>query len=273
MENTPLDEILKEEKPETEVTETVETQAEVVEEKPKSRRKEHLAREYEAQGRDPDTGQFVPKEEEKKEEKHEVKAEVKEQPKKGEFTDKEKAFLRGLEEERRKRQDLERRLAEVTKPQAESEKKTFWDDPEGHFKSFEQRMAQMGQALSLQVSEKIARSKYNDFEEKISEFADSLKNTPGLHAQWLASPDPGEFAYRHGERVKEMREVGSLDNYKKKIEQELRTKLEAEYKQKQEEVSQQRRELPGSLSDVRGAAKQNVPVWKGPTPFEDILKR
>ena len=281
MENTPLDDILKDEKPAeaTEVTATEATEAtptEVVEEKPSSRRKRHLAKEYEAQGRDPDTGQFTPKEEEAK---TEVKAEVKEvnsEPKKAEaqeFTDKEKAFLRGLEEERRKRQDLERQLNELRKPQDAGEKKTFWDDPEGHFKNFEQRLAQRETALSLRVSENIARSKYTDFDGAIEVFAEILKTPagPGVHAQFLAAQDPAEFAYRLGKQTRELREVGSVEAMREKIAKEERAKLEAEFKKKQSDLAKQREELTPTLSDVKGASKQHEPVFRGPTPFKDIL--
>lgn len=274
-----LDDVLSDKAPEA-PAETVE-KPEAPVDRPESIREVHRRKEHEAAGRDPATGKFVPKEpkeekpEAKPEVKPEVKAEVKQEPKKEEFTEKERAFLRGLEEERRKRQDLERQIAELRKPpeQKPDEKKSFWDDPEGHFKSFEQRLAQREQALSLQVSEKLARSRYNDFDEKIGEFAESLRTTPGLHAQWLASPDPAEFAYRHGQRIKEMRDVGSIEDYKKKIETETRARLEAEFKAKQEELEKKRAELPGSLSDVRGTTTQQRPVYSGPTPLDDILGR
>ena len=106
-----MTDILAEKEPEKPVEE-VKTESEVPQEpveveRVQSRRKQHMAKEYEAQGRDPETGQFIPKEPEVKEEvKPEVKAEVKPEVKKEELTDKERGFLRGLEEERRKRQEL-----------------------------------------------------------------------------------------------------------------------------------------------------------------------
>ena len=245
-------------------------------EEKRGKKRAHQAKEFEAQGRDPETGQYIQKEEKKEEVKEEAKAEVKTEVKepKQEFTEKERAFLRGLEEERKKRQALEAELAQFRQKKEEKpeEKKTFWDDPEGHIKNFEQRMAQREVALTMQVSERIARSKYQDFDEKISEFAESLKTTPGLHAQWLASPDAAEFAYRHGQRIREIREVGNIDKFREKIEKETRAKMEVEFKAKQEEFEKQKTALPSSLSEVKGAAKQNRPVWTGPTPFEEILK-
>ena len=248
-----------------------------------NRRRDLQRKEWEAQGRDPNTGQFIPKpkEEPKEEPKAEVKAEpkveVKPEPKREEFTDKERAFLRAAEEERRKRQELERRLAELEKPkQPEGEKKTFWDDPEGHLKTFEQgleqKLTQRELNTKLATSEAIARTRYQDFDEKIQVFAEVLQQTPGLHAQWLASQDPAEFAYRFGERTKMVRDAGSIDELKAKIAKETRARLEVEFKAKQKELEDQRAALTPSLSDVRGVAKREQPVYTGPTPLDDILK-
>jgi hypothetical protein len=274
-----LDDVLSDKAPEAPAAPVEKAETAPVE-RPESIREVHRRKEYEAAGRDPATGQFLPKEpkeeapKEKEAAKVEVKPEVK--PPQQEMSEKERAFLRAAEEERRKRQDLERELAQYRQqkqPEKTEEKKTFWDDPEGHFKTVEQRMAQRELAMTLKVSEQLARSKYQDFDDKIGVFAESLKATPGLHAEWLASPDPAEFAYKHGARLKEMREVGDLDKYREKIEKETRAKLEAEFKAKQEELEKKRSELPGSLSDVRGTTTQQKPVYAGPTSLDDILGR
>jgi hypothetical protein len=273
-----LSEILSDKEPEkTEaevVTETPEKTEEVVEEKPQSRRKAHLAKEFEAQGRDPATGQFVQKEEakeEKAEVKTEVKAEVKAEPKKEEFTEKERAFLRGLEEERKKRQELERQLQALQKPE-KKEEKTFWDDPEGKLNAHTQQVQQIALQTKLQTSEVIARSRHADFDEKIQVFAQILEQTPGLHAQWLSSPDPAEFAYRAGSARAELTAAGDMEKWREQVRTEERKKIEAEFKAKQDELEKQRKELPSSLSDVKGAVKQHQPVFTGPIPMEDILK-
>jgi hypothetical protein len=224
----------------------------------------------EGKPRDPASGKFVKEKAEAKVEEKPV--EVK--PPVQEMTEKERGFLRGLEEERRKRQDLERQIAELRKPpEKQEEKKTFWDDPEGHFNKFEQRLSQREQALALQVSERLARSRYNDFDEKFGEFLESAKATPGLREQCLAAQDPAEFAYKHAQRIKEMRDVGDIDKFREKIEKETRAKLEAEFKAKQDELEKKRAELPGSLSDVRGTTTQQKPVYAGPTSLDDILGR
>jgi hypothetical protein len=283
-----LNEVLSDE-PEAPVVETPAAEAPATEAKTETpekneysnRRRDLQRKEWAAQGRDPETGQFIPKQKEEpkvEEPKPEVKAEPKvEQPKREEFTEKERAFLRAAEEERRKRQELERRLAELEKPKpAQEDKKTFWDDPEGHLKSFEtsleQKLTQREMNVKLATAEAIARTKYKDFDNNVQEFAQALQATPGLRESWLAAPDPAEFAYRFGERTRMIREAGSLDSLMEKIEKETRAKLEAEFKAKQKELEAQREALTPSLSDVRGAAKREQPVYTGPTPLDDILK-
>jgi len=259
-----LKDILTEEPENTEAA--PEPEATPEEEKPQSRRKAHQEKEQRAR----DEGGRFAKDEQKEEAKpEEPKVEAKPEPKQ-EMSEKERAFLAAAQEERRKRQDLERRLAEIESAKPK-ETKTFWDDPEGHLKSFEQKLQQASVQTKLQTAEAIARSRYQDFDEKVTVFAEILQSTPGLHAQWLQSPDPAEFAYRLGKHTKELRDVGSIDNLRAQIEKETRLKLEAEFKKKQDEIEKQRQELTPSLSDVRGAARRTQPVFSGPTPLDAIL--
>lgn len=271
-----LEDVLSDKEPEQTAVEAP-AEPEEKQEKPESLRRQHQAKENEARGRRAD-GTFLPKEEPKEEKpkeeaKPEPKPEVKPPPQ--EMTEKERAFLRAAEEERRKRQELERRLEALEKrPEKPEDKKTFWDDPEGHFQSVEKRLQQREQNLTLRVSEQIARSKYQDFDASVEVFADILKGPggQGIHAQWLASQDPAEFAYRMGKQTKELREAGNIDALRAKIEKETREKLEAEYKKKQEDLEKERKAIPPSLSDVRGGGGKGAPAWSGPPSLDEILK-
>jgi hypothetical protein len=292
-EMTSLEDVLSDKPNEVAKPDPVEKQqAERNEEKPattssdyEGTRKKHRREEYAAQGRDPDTGQFVEKAEEKVEAKPEtkveakveVKPEVKEEVKKPpvqEFTDKERAFLKAAEEERRKRQGLERELSELrAKAPATEPAKTFWDDPEAALKTHERKMADLTTQTRLQTSETIAKSRYADFDEKLSIFTELVTQTPGLVEQMMQSQDPADFAYRTAKNHKELRDAGDIDSLRAKIEKETRIKIEAELKEKAEALQKERAALPTSLSDVRGTSKQlNRPVWNGPQSLEEILK-
>lgn len=271
-ENMSLDSILDETpQPIEQAPEQQQEQAPLDERSPKVilREKEQAARE-EGQPRTED-GKFAPTSETPP-----VEAKVEEKPKapeQQEMTPKERALLAAATDERKKRQELEARLAALEKPKEEP--KPFWDDPEGAMKHLEKRIEGVALNTRLNTAETIARSKYQDFDEKVAVFAEIVQQNPGVQSQWLNSPDPAEFAYKMGKNHQDIQQLGSLDAVKAKMETDLRAKvraeLEAEYKAKIEASAKEREALTPSLSDARGTAV-NRPVWSGPTSLDDILK-
>jgi hypothetical protein len=262
-----------------------------------STRREHRRKELEAQGRDPDTGQFTKKEDAAPEVKAEpakeaapAKVEEKAPPVKAEaapqqeMTAKEKAAFAGLADERRKRQELERRLAELTTqapakaaPAATTEPaKTFWDDPEGFLAQERQKTQQAVLSTRLQTAELIARQRHQDFDEKVNKFNEIVQSNPVLVQKWLASPDPAEFAYQTAKGVMEIEAAGGLQEAIAKARAEERTKMAAEFKEKAESATAaaaaQRAALPPSLSDVKGHGGGAQRVFAGPTSLDNILK-
>lgn len=251
-------------------------------EKPGSIKQEWRDKEQGAQGRvrNPETGQYSPKEEVKVDPKVELKVEAKVEPKvepkpAEEFSAREKAAFAKAADETRKRQALERQLAEVKKePQ-----KPFYEDPDG---ALAKQKAELEGKLELaimttkvQTSESIARSRYPDYDEKFSIFNELVQKSPYLAEQAFQSPDPAEFAYHTAKTEKDLREAGGVDNLRKKMEEEIRTKvraeIEAELKRKQETLEKEREALPGSLSETPSKGS-NRSVWSGPTSLENILK-
>lgn len=219
-----------------------------------------------------EAGKFK-KDEVKEETTPEVKAPEKKEAPKQDFTDKERALLAALQDERRKRQELEKKATEVKKPE-----KPFWEAPEDHFKaieeqhkSWEQRQQERETVMTLKVSEMMARREHKDFDQKVEFFGNLVATTPGLYQQWLQSPDPGEFAYNTAKIHMDLQEVGDPAKLREKIAKEERVKLEAELKDKEKKLREEREALPGTLSDVRGKAQQKT-VWGGPTPLDDVLK-
>lgn len=252
----------------------------------KSAKQEHREKEYVAQGRDRETGQYVQKESEKKEATPKEPEKPKEPPK-IELTDKEKALLARANTETIKRQELERRVAgyeaekrqAVAQPQqpvAETQQPTaFWDDPDAAIQRFAQGIMHEITRTKLQTAEAIARTRHTDFDEKTKIFGELLKSTPGLYQDWIAAPDMAEFAYVVSKQRMELREAGDLQDYRKKIEKEtaiqVRKEIEAEIAKKDSEKQKLAESLPRTLSDVRGISQQ-TPVWGGPTPLSSILK-
>lgn len=258
----------------------------------KSLQKEHRAKEYAAQGRDPETGQFITAEPEKKEAAPSEPEKPKEPPK-VELTEKEKALLARANNETRKRQELERRLAAIeqerqnvaktTQPVADTQQPTtFWDNPYAALQQQDVKITQLEDELrhellstKLQISEDFARQRHADYATKIPIFGELLKTTPGLYQQWVASSDMAEFAYKIASHHQQVQQVGGLDNLLKKKEEEItakvRKEIEAEFAEKEAKKQNLAESLPRTLSDVRGT-NQQTPAWGGPTPLSSILK-
>ena len=198
----------------------------------------------------------APKEAVKEAPKEEPKAETKEQ----ELTPKEKAAFAAAADERRKRQDLERRLAEMqARPVAQTPTeppKTFWDDPEAAMKQLEQRTQATITAGRVQMAEMAARGRYKDYDEKVEIFKGLSMQNPALFQQAIASPDPAEFAYRVAKNHHELVEAGSIDAVRAQVEKETRLKVEAEmrekFKQEQETKQKERDALPVLCPTSRG---------------------
>ena len=214
-----------------------------------------------------------------KEEPKEPEPKKEEKPAAPQYTDKERAYYAAAMDERRKRQAAEAKLAELqttqAKPKDEAEKKTFWDDPEAALEAFRKKTLdetrQQGINTRLSTSELIARSKYQDFDEKVEIFKELMGQNPGLYQQFSNSPDPGEFVYKTAKFHKDLQGAGNIDNLRAQIEKETRIKIESELKEKEAKLKKERDALPGTLSDARGTKQQAV-AWSGPESLEDVLK-
>jgi len=275
-----MDDILSDKKPEpvqVETKEPVQVETKDPVEKVQSAKNAHRDKEQLAKGlvRDPETGQFSPKAEPvtveaKVEAKVEPKPEVK--PAQQEMTDKEKAFLRGMQEERTKRQELERRLAALEKPASTEPAKTFWDDPEAALAKHKQELNTLVGKTRLDTAEAIARQRHTDYDEKYVVLVELMNNTPGLYQQVIAAPDPAEHGYNIAKSHLELKDAGGINELRAKIEKETRLKIESELKDKAESLAKEQAALPPSLSDAKTKGV-NKPVWGGVPSFDEILKK
>lgn len=149
---------------------------------------------------------------------------------------------KALEDERRKRQELERQIAELTgkstqqtqQPQQQpqpSQQRQFpqrpdpWTDPEGAA-AYDQMMFQH-QLFETRVitSKELMRTVKPDFDEMEKIFIEAASADPWLEQQLVQHPMPAKFAYEQGRKLKLMREIGDDPAA---YEQRLREKWEAE---------------------------------------------
>lgn len=242
-------------------------------------------KEQEARGnvRDPITGQYAPKEPKEAPVEPEVKVEAKIEPKVekapekplDEYSPREKAAFAKAADETRKRQALERQIEELKKKETE---KPFFEDPEGALarqkQDFENKINFASLSTKVQTSESIARSRHPDYDEKFAVFSQMVQEAPHLAEQAFSASDPAEFAYRTAKMQKDLQDAGGIDQYRTKVEAEMKAKvkaeLEAEWKKREAELQKARDDLPGSLTDVPSKGT-NRPVWGGVPSLDDVL--
>ena len=116
-----------------------------------------------------------------------------------------RADIAAIIDERRKRQALERQVQEL---QAGKQKPDFWENPEAALEARVNEVVNPLQSQNLQLQVDIARLKYTDFDEVMMGFLEAAQKDPVLKAQADNSPDPLNFIYREGKRLKELGPYG-----------------------------------------------------------------
>lgn len=177
-----------------------------------------------------------------------------------------------LADERAKRQEYERQLAEMrgrldqltqsTSPEKPEEQVNFFDDPDKFMAQFqsvtEQKIAAVERKASLQVLnalEAAAKTRHDDFDAAAAAFAQRAQGNTALQQEAAAAPDPAEFVYQAGKRLLMLDEGGGdLET----LIQKEREKAVAEYLQANPTPGTKAASVPKSLSTVTGAPSKPI---------------
>jgi hypothetical protein len=180
--------------------------------------------------------------------------------------------LAALEDERRKRQEYERRLQQYERQQQpKQEKPGFWEQPEQYLETVRNEARMEAIRGKLDITEDLARSKYQDYDDQLAVFGTLIQQNPNLLQQMLQARNPAEFAYSVAKNHATVTEAGSIEAMREKIRAEERAKIEAEIKAKAEAEAKKRDAIPNTLTDVQSGAPR-TPEFTGPTPLDAILK-
>ncbi len=182
-----------------------------------------------------------------------------------------------IQDERRKRQELERRIEDYEKrlnaianpPQPQAPPPEMFDDPEGWQNHFggnivSQATQQASLNAKLDTSEMLARDKFDDFEDMKQSFLELAKENPTLAQQALSDPHPWRKAYQIAKTHSTMREVGATDV--DSLRASIRAELEAEMK------ATPAAEIPQSLASAQSGRTASATTGAPPS-LQDILGR
>ncbi|MCB0133562.1 MAG: hypothetical protein KDD75_00440 [Caldilineaceae bacterium] len=199
---------------------------------------------------------------------------------------------KALEDERRKRQDLERQLAELAKtvqqpqpnPQQQQqpvqqrrmpERPDPWVDPEGAAR-YDQMLFQH-QLFETRVitSKELMRSIKTDFDDVEKVFIEAASADPYLEHQLISHPMPAKFAYEQGRRIMLMKEIGDdPEAYKARVREELMAELAEQQPTQQVQPAAVAPGTPKSLATTASTQPRNKNgtfASGGPASLEDIL--
>lgn len=143
-------------------------------------------------------------------------------------------------DERRKRQELEKKLGELEarltqppKPQQpkpeEQNKPDWWSSPEEAAQHMQQQMHLQVFETKVAMSERLMRQQHQDYDEVSKVFAAKAQEDPRLLQQLMAHPFPAEFAYQAGQQMRLLDEIGKDPTaYRTKLREDLKAELMAE---------------------------------------------
>lgn len=163
-------------------------------------------------------------------------------------------------DERRKRQDAERRIAEYEKELNDLRQQR--QQPQGQMPSWYENPEQAAQAMQAQfqnemfqtrlaLTETFMRQQHQDFEEVSVIFAEQAKRDPSLIQKLYSHPSPAQYAYQIGKQIQFMQDVGNDPAaYRKKLEDEIRAQIVAEQGGSQQSAPAQsvKPQVPRSLA-------------------------
>jgi len=184
--------------------------------------------------------------------------------------------IAAIHDERRKRQELEKRVAEYeaklqqlqNPPQPAPD---MFENPEGwqgHFgKQIQQTAVQEASFNSLlNTSEMLCRDKYDDFEDAKGRFMELAEANPVLAQQALSDPHPWRKAYQIVKNHEKMESLGATDatSLEARLREQIRAELEAELKAQPAQAA-----IPTSLAGAQ-SGRGTSGVWNPPT-IDEIL--
>lgn len=174
--------------------------------------------------------------------------------------------------ERKKRQEYERKLAEVSQPRQPVP--DFAQDPNGYRHHLENTVQRQLIDQKVNMSVMMAKSVHSDYDKVMEAWADAIQANPALLQQAEQEMHPGEWAYQQMKRQSFLAEVGDdPSSYRQKIEAEIRAKLEAEYAQRAPAVAPPPAAPAPSLASVTGRGRMNDAANQPQDSLESMFNR
>lgn len=179
------------------------------------------------------------------------------------------AFQAKAQDEKRKRQELEARLAQLeAKPKKEAP--DVLEDQQGFQSHMQQEVSQATLNAKLELSEFMARREYPDMDEKLEKYKELIAEGLVDHQKTLSSQSPWHTIAEVVEKNEKLAQLDNIDDWREQERAKIRQELEAELKTKTEEKEAKLSAIKPSLAN-QGSSPVSTKTWSGPTPLENML--
>lgn len=187
--------------------------------------------------------------------------------------------IASLHDERRKRQELERRLAAIEQERNQVPPPDVFENPEEYTAYHENKRQTERLQDRISMSQQLVSSQVGEEEYSKAEaaFADEVGRNPALAYELRNHPNPAKFAFDVGRAVLDRQEIGDPREFAAK---QVAKALEDQKASMASEIARQVQEqvaklVPRSLADTQsaGARSQQTPFDDGPTPIEQLLPK
>jgi len=185
-----------------------------------------------------------------------------------------------LEDERRKRQELEQYLYQLSQQQPQQPQQPeedpndiFWGDPVGLINSTLQEATTRLQRehqfeifqTRAELSREVMASRHEDYEDVEAVFLQAVDQDPSLAAKLGQSKNPAKFAYEEGLKLRQLQDP---DAYRARIEAEILAKYGIQLGQQPGKKSPS---PPPSLAMAPSAPMSTTEGYSGPTPLANLI--
>ena len=158
--------------------------------------------------------------------------------------------LAALQDERRKRQELEAELEALKSAQPEPERPDLFVDPDAALDRIRDEAKQHSDQRWIQSCRAMVQAQYSDYGDKESVFMDLAKENPSLTQEMLKSDNPALFAYQTAQKHERYAQIKNVDEYEAKVRAEIEAKVRAEMGIKE----------PPDLTSAPGAGNSDLPT-------------
>lgn len=184
--------------------------------------------------------------------------------------------IAALKDERAKRQQLEQQLAEYQAYIQQVQQQQFQPadpevDPIAYLKEQVQaevmpQVQQYALQFRVEMTEQLARQKWQDYDAKIELFKQEAASNPFLVEQVKQAPNPAEYAYNVASQIAVARQYGSeAPPSREELEAKIRAEIMAEIGMKPAQSA------PTTLATQRSVGSRSGPAWSGPKAITDIF--